>query len=61
MEEEAVPQEEDKCEQARNEAVAHDEEIRGILGDITNSLHVVNEEKDEWERMENERRARKRM
>jgi hypothetical protein len=59
MEEETGRQEEDKCEQARIEAAAHDEEIRGILGDITNRLDMANAEKDEWERMENERWAQK--
>jgi hypothetical protein len=59
MEEETARQEEDKCEQARIEAAAHDEETRGILGDITNRLDIANAEKDEWERMENERRAQK--
>lgn len=59
MEEETGRQEEDKCEQARIEAAAHDEEIRRILGDITNRLDMANAEKDEWEGTENERRAQK--
>ena len=59
MEEDTGRQEEDKCEQARIEAAAHDEDIRRTLGDITNSLDTANEEKDIWERMENERWAQK--
>jgi hypothetical protein len=59
MEEETGLQEEDKCEQARIEASAHDEEIRGILGDITNRFNTANAEKVEWEGMENERWAQK--
>jgi len=59
MEEESGLQEEDKCEQARIEAAAHDEGIRGTLGDITNRLDTSNAEKVEWESMENDRWAQK--
>ena len=59
IEEETGLQEEDKCERARIEAAAHDEDIRRTLGDVTNRLDAENEEKDEWERIENERRAQK--
>lgn len=58
-EEETGLQEEDKCEQARIEVAAHDEEIRGILGDMTNRLDMANANKVEWERIENERWAQK--
>lgn len=51
--------EEDKCEQARIEVTAHDENTRGVLGDITNRLDTANAEKVEWERMENERWAQR--
>ena len=56
MEEEIA---EDKCEQARIEVTAHDEETRGVLGDITNRLDTANAEKAEWEGMENERWAQR--
>ena len=59
MEEETGLQEEDQCEQARIEGTAHDAEIRGDLGDITNRLDAANAEKAEWERMENERWTQK--